>query len=33
MALAGKQKLTFIKNVENGELATKLANDYGIGIE
>jgi hypothetical protein len=28
-----KQKLKLIEKVENGESVTKLAKDYGIGIE
>jgi hypothetical protein len=31
--LTVKQKLQFIEKFENGELVTKLAKDYGIGIE
>jgi hypothetical protein len=31
--LTVKEKLEFIEKFENGELATELAKDYGIGIE
>jgi hypothetical protein len=33
MLLTVKQKLKLIEKVENGESVTKLAKDYGIGIE
>jgi hypothetical protein len=33
MALRVKQKLKLIEKVQNGEPATKLAKDYGIGTE
>jgi hypothetical protein len=33
IVLTVKQKLELLKKFENGESETKLAKDYGVGIE
>jgi hypothetical protein len=33
IVLTVKQKLKLLEKFENGELATELAKDYGVGIE
>jgi hypothetical protein len=33
MVLTIKEKLESIEKFENGEMATELAKDYGVGIE
>jgi hypothetical protein len=33
MVLTVKKKLKLVRKVENGESSTKLAEDYGMGIE